>query len=183
MGSHPKTMNTVLKELFQNSAIFKTQDDEYRVPKDIYYEYKDYFKDKTEQDVKLSALRISRNTQDNIKREFQRWLEFRKISSLLVDNHLFLEGENLDELSKHVLRESKAEIIVVNPFVKRCDLVESLRTPVKSNVNVKLLTRPSDNDEIVEYHTSLTKAGIQIYQNRIVHAKLIVADRGFVIIS
>jgi len=182
-GLHPKTMNTVLKELFHNSAIYKTQDNEYRVAKDIYLEYKNYFKDKTEQDVKSVALKVSKEIQDNIKRELQRWLEFKKLTSLLVDNHLFLDGSNLDELSKHVLRESKAEIIVVNPFVKWCDLSESLRSPAKSNVNVKLLTRPSKDEKIEEYHKSLTKAGIQIYQNDIVHAKIIVVDRGIVIIS
>lgn len=61
-------MNMVLKELFQNNAIYKTQDDEYRVEKDIYYEYKDYFKDRTEQDLKSNVLKVPQETKDGNKK-------------------------------------------------------------------------------------------------------------------
>lgn len=103
--------------------------------------------------------------------------------------HFFLDNRHLDELSKELIIKAENEVLVVNPFVKKCALSDTLKEASYRGSNVKLLTRfpddenPKYRDEKKEYHSSLKTAGVNVRYNKAVHAKIIVVDRAVAISS
>ena len=71
--------------------------------------------------------------------------------------------------------------MVVNPFVKDCDLTNSLRIPASNKKQVTIIARYDKNDE--EFHKILKEVGIDVFYNQKVHAKLIAVDRTIAISS
>ncbi len=103
--------------------------------------------------------------------------------------HFFLEGMELDDLSKLLICHSTREVLVVNPYVEQCDLSNTLRDHVNKNVRVVVVTRPPKQDDSQslerkrKYHEILSKEGVDLVYNENVHAKLIVVDRTVAIVS
>ena len=95
----------------------------------------------------------------------------------------------MDDLSKGLICKAKSEVLVVNPFVNKCDLSDTLREASKNGVEVKLITRPPDIERVQfqqdkeEYHGLLKGDGVKVTYNKAVHAKLITVDRAVVILS
>jgi len=94
----------------------------------------------------------------------------------------------LDELSKDVIAKAKAEVLIVNPWVRKCDLSGTLREACANEVTVTVILRPPDknNNEYqknVKFHNLLKEEGIKLYYNESVHAKIIVIDRALAIVS
>lgn len=101
----------------------------------------------------------------------------------LKNKHFYLEGRFLDDFSKEIISHAKGEIIVVNPWIRDCDLSDTLREAAESKVSVTLVIRSTDDSSEINYHNVLKKSGVQIYTNNKVHAKLIVVDRAVAIAS
>jgi len=87
-------------------------------------------------------------------------------------NHFYLEDILLYEFSKKLIENANMEILVSNPFVKKCYISKALRVMSRKGIDVKLITRSNSN-----YIKKLSENGISLTFDESVHAKLIVVDR------
>lgn len=87
-------------------------------------------------------------------------------------NHFYLEDILLYEFSKKLIENANMEILVSNPFVKKCYISKALRVMSRKGIDVKLITRSNSN-----YIKELSENGISLTFDESVHAKLIVVDR------
>lgn len=178
-GLNPRAINTVLSELFNLDAIYKTSDNEYRVAKDLYLEYKAYFANA--EGTHSSTLKVKMEDQQNIIREFQDWMSLKKLS--LIDNHTFLEGGKLDGLTSHLIESVRTELLVVNPFIDKSNMVNIMKDRAQKGTKIKVLTKPPEMKEKSEFVDFLQEYKIDVSVNKSVHAKVMVFDRGVAIIS
>jgi hypothetical protein len=178
-GLNPRAINTVLSELFDLKAIYKTNDNEYRVAKDLYIEYKTYFSNL--EGNFSSSLKVKKEDQQNIVREFQDWMSLKKAS--LTDNHTFLEGGKLDDLTRHLIENVRTELLVVNPFIDKSNLVNTMKNRSQKGIIIKVLTKPPELKEKTEFVDNLQEYKIDVSVNKSIHAKIMVFDRGVAIIS
>jgi phosphatidylserine/phosphatidylglycerophosphate/cardiolipin synthase-like enzyme len=179
-GFPPKTINTVLKELFDIEAIYKINNGEYRVAKDLYQEYRSYYIDNRHGD-NPHVLKVKKEDQTNIVRAFQAWLDLKKISN--VDNHVFLDGSRLNGLANHLVESVRTELLIVNPYVDKADILNDMKALPKRGVKIKILTRPQEGEDKREIIENLIGYGIEVFTNKSVHAKIMVFDRGVSIVS
>ena len=200
-GLTPASLNRVLAELFQESAIRKKGEGiqaRYRVVRDLYDQYKTFISLCQSSDIaKKNWKQLSARFEETRKTKLIRWIEeWKRLSGLefsLDSKHFFLEGMHLDELSKHLIDRATREILVVNPFVDHCDLSNVLRKAGKKAEVILVTHPPEDNDQLSrdteraryrrEYHATLQEEGVRLIYNRKVHAKLIVVDRAVAIVS
>lgn len=117
----------------------------------------------------------------------QQWRKVKQIKFSLKPKHFFLQGGYLDEFSTDLIRFAKNDVIVVNPFVHRCNLSNSLVEAKEHNVNVMVVTRPIgrsfDKDDQTKYHEHLQNKGVQLRYHSTVHAKIIIVDQQIAVIS
>jgi|GEM_PF-1259441 len=179
-GFNPKTINGVLSELFSIDAIYKTGNGEYRVAKDLYMEYRGYFVDGRKGEG-ATVLKVKQEDQKNIVREFQAWLDFKKIT--LVDNHVFLDGSRLDGLANHLVENVRTELLIVNPYVDKANILNEMKVLAQKGIKIKILTRPPEVKDKQELIDNLHEYGIEVFTNKAVHAKIMVFDRGVSIVS
>jgi phosphatidylserine/phosphatidylglycerophosphate/cardiolipin synthase-like enzyme len=107
-------------------------------------------------------------------------VDFKNLNITLDKQHFYLQGRFLDELSKDLMENAQAELIVVNPFVKETDLAKTLIYPAQDGVKTILITRKPDQND--NFHKFLQSKGVVIRYNDRVHAKLILVDKtvGFI---
>lgn len=179
-GFNPKTINGVLSELFGINAIYKTSKGEYRVAKDLYLDYRNYFTE-SRKGESATVLKVKKEDQCNIMREFQGWLDLKKIS--IADNHVFLEGSRLNGLTNHLVENVRTELLIANPYVDKADILNDMKGLAQKGVKIKMLTRPPETADKVEIVENLHAYGIEVFTNKSVHAKIMVFDRGVAIVS
>ena len=104
-----------------------------------------------------------------------------KINSLLESesSHFYLAGKMLSTFSENLIENAKEEILVANPFVKRCDISQALMVMGEKGVNVKLVTRGIGTEQ---FRKELTKI-VMTSLDESIHAKLIVTDKCVGIVS
>jgi len=179
-GLSPKSLNRVLSEMF-DAKMLEKQGDEYRVNYELYKAYKEFFE---QQEIvqKIESVSISEGEQKDLIGWIDDWKKVKRLEISLKPEHFFLEGRFLDDFSKEIIANSKREVLVVNPYVDKCDLSDTLRDAADAGRSVLLITRPPD-EEKVAYHKTLIDAGIKIYHNRGTHAKIVVVDRAVAAVS
>ena len=188
-GLNPKTLNRVLKELFDVEKIrkikVKTGEDssreEYRIENELYKQYLSYFKDLESKEQIVPSVSISEKAQKHLISWIDSWQGLKGLNADLENKHFYLSGRHLDELSKELIEKAEAEVLVVNPYVKDCDLTNSLRIPASNKKQVTIIARHDSRDE--EFHKILKEVGIDVFYNQKVHAKLIAVDRTIAISS
>lgn len=178
-GFNPRTINGVLSELFNNNAIYKIDNGEYRVAKDLYSEYKSYFTGST--GSSSGTLKLKQEDQQNIVREFQNWLSLKKTP--LTDKHVFLDGGRLDGLTSHLIENVRTELLIVNPFIGKSNMINVMKDRAQKGSKIKILTRLQDTAEKNDVIAHLPEYGMEIFVNQSVHAKIMIFDRGVAIIS
>lgn len=183
-GLPPKSLNRALAELFELELISKNGDEEYRVEYSLYKEYVDYAK--KQHKVDESTVPVSKHHDSKLKKRVEEWLEFKSLSCSLENMHFYVDGAHLDELAKDLVENCEREVMVVNPFVDRCNLTESLiKASEKSNVS--LITRsPLETRRHAKkrrYHKTIKDSSIDLYYNNVVHAKLIIVDKTVALVS
>lgn len=94
-------------------------------------------------------------------------------------SHFYLSGRLLSEFSENLIEQARQEILVASPFVKRCNITESLLLMNKKGVGVRLLTRGIGTEQ---FRKELSR-GVFITCEESIHAKLIVVDRRVGIVS
>ncbi len=184
-GLSTDKLKLVLREMFNVDAIRKikvNEQTEYRVDKALYNEYKTYFEQEQEE-KSAPVVRISEEVQKDLAKWIDQWKDLKKLKIDLNRRHFFLEGRFLDEFSKDVIVNAKAEVLVTNPWIRKCNLSETLREAKEKGVTVTVIMRKPDNGEDKGYHTLLKDEEIRLYNNESVHAKIIVIDRALAIIS
>lgn len=189
-GLSAQSLNQVLAELFDAKAIYKNEAGQYRVNYELYKEYNDYFRNLSDNDVALEKkVKITKDQQSNLIGRIDAWKEFKGLDISLRPGHFYLDGEYLDELSKDLIQHSRKEVLIVNPFVDKCNLSDSLIQAAKDGKDVILVTRPPDArsgsyaEKANEYHNIIRKSGVRLTYNKVVHAKLMVLDRAVAIVS
>ena len=182
-GFNPKTINSVLAELFNTDAIYKTKDNEYRVAKDIYKQYIEFFKNGGEESHE--TLKLKEDDQGRIKREFQSWSDFKKRT--ISDGHIFLHGGDLEGLTKHLVDNVQKELLIVSPYIDKTSIMDSIKIRAENGVKVRVLTRsPENNNKAsskIQFINNLVEYGVEVKINESVHAKILVFDRGVALIS
>lgn len=179
-GFNPKTINGVLSELFSIDAIYKTSNGEYRVAKDLYLDYKNYFVDSRKGEG-ATVLKVKQEDQNSIIQEFQGWLDLKKIA--ITDNHVFLEGSRLNGLTNHLVENVRTELLIANPYIDKADILNDMKRLAQKGIKIKILTRPPETSDKADLIETLQAYGIEVFTNKSVHAKIMVFDRGVAIIS
>jgi hypothetical protein len=188
-GLSPKSLNQVLAQLFDSKTIKKKENGDYWVSKDLYKEYNNYIQNASKDEVFTEKrVKISTEQQSNLIGQIDEWIDLHGLNISLKPEHFFIDGKHLDALSNYLIDNSKKEVLVINPFVDRCNMTESLIQAQKEEKKVILVCRPpnkSDNYYLnkKEYHEIIRSSGINLTYNKIVHAKLMVLDRSVAIIS
>ncbi len=68
---------------------------------------------------------ISEKVQDSLIQWIIQWVNAKPINFELESKHFFLEGMRLEEFSRDVIGKAKDEILVANPYVDSCYLINS----------------------------------------------------------
>ena len=145
-----------LDELFQNDLLTEKHDGVFWVnSRELCYEYRTYFK----------------NLQNSLVYWVNQWRLHENVKS--TPNHFYLEDRLLYEFSEKLIENANMEILVANPFVKRCHISETLKSMSKEGINVILITRCENK----KYLRELSKDGVSIINDDSAHAKLLVVDR------
>lgn len=189
-GLSYQSLNQVLAELFDAKAIYKLDNGQYRVNRELYKDYNTYFRNlKPDEESQEKNIKITKDQQSNLIGRIDAWKGLNRLDFSLKPRHFFIDGEFLDELSKFLIRESQKQVLVVNPFVNKCNLSDCLIQASNGGKDVLLVTRPPDSktawnsERTDEYHGILKGSGIKLVYNKNVHAKLMVIDRAVAIVS
>lgn len=195
-GLSVKSLKRALFEMYDMGILEKRIGGVYRVSREIYKEYRDFFEKQgiseesvtRETDQKV-PVKFSKEEQKDLVRWIDQWREVKKLDFSLELKHFFLEGRHLDDISKELICHAKSEVLVVNPYVDKCDLSDTLRKASKDGIKVRLVTRrPGTSKEPFrqdkrEYHRFLKEDGVNVVYNKGVHSKIVVVDRAVAIIS
>ncbi len=186
-GLSERALNRVLKELYDVHAIYQKPKGTYWVETDLYAQYAEFFKTVKETKAEKPP-KFEEKDQENLVRYLDEWKGLKKLDIDLSNKHFFLSERYLDELSKDLITQAKSEVLVVNPYVEKCALSDSMRG-VADRVDVTLLTRPPEMDREEfqerkkEYHGHLVQDNVKVVYNKVVHAKIAVVDRAVSIVS
>lgn len=180
-GLSESTLNKVLSELYDAKAIERDDDGRYWVGKELYKAYKEFF-EKHAAPKENIGIEISEEQQKDLIGWIDNWRKVKGLDFSLKPGHFYLEGRFLDDISKDLIANAKGEVIVVNPFVDKCALSDTLREVAKAGKKIRLVTRPPDKEKEA-FHATLKKNGVRVFYNDDVHAKLIVVDRRVAISS
>jgi hypothetical protein len=155
-----KQFEQALKELFQKQLLEETDEDRFLVSsRELCNEYRTFF----------------RKLQQNLVDWVNQWRQLEKIEVKL--NHFFLEDRLLYEFSEKLMENAKVEILIANPYVKRCHITEMLKSMSEKGINAKLVTRSPSDSPSENYIKRLIEKGVSVTLDESVHAKLIVVDR------
>ncbi|MBM3292409.1 hypothetical protein FJY84_06990 [Candidatus Bathyarchaeota archaeon] len=183
-GLSTASLNQVLGELYDAKVLTKRDDGQYRVNFELYKEYNNYFKNlSATESASMKTVKITESQQNSLISRIDEWKKFKGLEISLKPQHFYLDGEFLDEFSKDLIKHCTKEVLVVNPYVEKCNLSDSLIQASTIGKEVSLVTRPADSIVKEEYHGFLKASGIDLTYNKSVHAKIMVLDRAIAIVS
>jgi hypothetical protein len=174
----------------------------FKVKYEIWLKYKAHYGEEWAIE-KLEELRKENEFYDNLEKERQKilektylkdrmfqWIKFKNIKMGKNSAHLFLTGDLLDSILKDLISYARQEIYVVNPFVERCALSDSLLRASRKGVKVNLITRDPKTDwdtrrkeDKQRYHQKLNNSSIDVHYNSTIHAKMFILDRQVLCVS
>jgi len=183
----PESLNKTLRELFRDKTIEKTSRGEYKVNPNLHRAYQ-LFSRRDQGATRPISPRLSKSERREFNKWIDKWRENGGLEFSLKPQHFFLEGRFLDEFLKKIIAGARKEVLVVNPYVKRCDLSNTLREAARSGTSVTLITRrPNEADyqyeDVEKYHRSLVNARVHLVYNSTTHAKIVVVDRTVAVVS
>ena len=187
-GLSDDDLKQTLSELFKTKEIkkkFVKGKTHYRVLRELYHEYREHFAQpgvKKPESVRLTKPPVKVTLLEYV----DKWRKLNDIKIDLADMHFFLQGSQLDEFSRKMIHpQAKQQVIVVNPFVEKCSLSETLADSAKNSIDTILITRKPERKkpEVKAFHDYLKKSKVKIHYSRDVHAKIIVVDNILAIVS
>jgi hypothetical protein len=155
-----------IEGLIKDKLVTENEDNEnFWVTKDLYAKCKSYFE----------------NLQSELATWVVEWMESERIKWKWATetDHFYLAGKALTEFSEWIIEQARQEILIANPFVKRCHVSNALKSQGEKGVTVKLLTRGIGTKQ---FERELTK-GVLTFNDESIHAKLMVVDRRVGIVS
>ncbi|MFX1300908.1 MAG: phospholipase D-like domain-containing protein [Promethearchaeota archaeon] len=196
-GLSKDSLDSVLSKMSKKKDIERRYD-EYWLETNLYLDYLDFLdlQDELEErkqvrKTKRPTVKFSSSEQEELVKQIDQWRkETPKLNFSLDLQHFYLTGGDLEDFSKKFIRKARQEVLVVNPFVQKCNLSDTFREVAKEGKAVLLITQPPSADRIAytrelkeKYHASLRHAKIKPIENNFTHAKIIVIDRKIAIIS
>ena len=124
--------------------------------------------------------------------DFTRWIEEwrhnRKLDFSMESKHFFLDGSDLDDFTKQIIRMAEKTILVANPYLENCYLTDYLIDSATNQTEIKIVTRQPVSVEKgfakrVECHSKLRMKGITLHYDSQIHSKIITVDNEVVIAS
>lgn len=192
-GLDQEALNKALSELYDTKELEKI-DGKYKICYALFKDYTEFFKSQraSEEATKPKESRQIISGFAGRKTELinwiEQWKEVKKLDFSLENEHFFLEGRHLNDLSEELICNAKDEVLIVNPFIENCSLSKTLEDARSRGTNVTVVTRPPDEkdphlEEKQEYHSKLKEQGVTLNYSKQVHAKLIVVDNSIAIVS
>jgi len=193
-------LRKVLKSLSDSGTISKKGDSYWIEDYDLYIEYRNYDQttlnlspkiEKIEAEIQAIIDRqktiieyLQKNHPDNnVITRILYWTINHEIPYNPYSEQFFVEGDNLDQVSKTAIEQTTEAVLIINPFVDQCSLSDKLRNVYTKNRKIVLITRSplSENSARVrksrkEYHEALSQSGVMIFYNNRIHCKIIVVD-------
>ena len=154
-----------VKGLLEDNLVTVNESGKLWVTKELYGKCKKYFDASQENLVSWVA---DWQKEKGIEHSFESILD-----------HFYLSGKLLPIFSESLIQKAQDEILIANPYVRRCHICESLRSMSEKGVQVKMLTREIESPQ---FKRELSK-GVMISYDESVHAKLIIVDRRVGIVS
>jgi hypothetical protein len=178
--------------------------------KDLFFEYRDYLQGdndskylskeyREEQDRFRASVKKSeaifnyieeKGYENSVIKNVIWWSIKSGIKYEIFSEHFFIEGDLLDRLCKDVIDYSKSKVLVVNPFVDRCNLSDKLGDAGIREKGVTLLTRSPSTESYQnvrssrrKYHGVLIQNGVKMMYNDRIHSKIIISDNELGIVS
>jgi phosphatidylserine/phosphatidylglycerophosphate/cardiolipin synthase-like enzyme len=187
-------LNRALHELFEAKVLEKREDRSYQLDSDLVGEYKRYF-EKEQKQRDIAPIQDDRDSTTKSS-DWAKWIiKWRDVSSLnfsLEHLHFFLDEIHLYPFSTLLISRAESQVLVVNPYVEKCDLSDNLLEPVQQGKEVMVITRPASKRgkkasskiaEIRNYLLHLDEQGLDVRLDDYVHAKLIVVDEMVAVVS
>ena len=176
-GFPREKLNVLLKELYESKELYKNDEGEIRVAKQLYKEYTDYLKDNKK------VVRSITGGETPLREKIKNWIDLQSVEASLDKDHFFLEGRYLDQFTKFLMDKARSQILVVNPFVDECDLSQQLCESGARGLKVSCFTRKPDSESMLRCHGKMKNTGVDLEYDQDVHAKLVVVDNQVAIVS
>jgi phosphatidylserine/phosphatidylglycerophosphate/cardiolipin synthase-like enzyme len=118
----------------------------------------------------------------------EEWRHNRKLDFSMASKHFFLDGSDLDDFTKQIIKMAEKTILVANPYLDNCYLTDYLIDSATNQIEIKIVTRHPDSVEKgsarrAECHSKLGMKGISLHYDSQIHSKIIVVDDKVVIAS
>jgi phosphatidylserine/phosphatidylglycerophosphate/cardiolipin synthase-like enzyme len=194
IGLTDDQLRTTIREL-KSEGLLEERYNGFWVDYDLWLAYKAYFGDdwakkkiaeleeEREEQERLTAIRIKRESETHLMKRIQEWIKFKKLDIEPDCSHIYLKGDLLDSLVSDLIPLTRKEILVVNPYVEKCSLCDLIITAGRKGLDVKLITQSPATDydgrrkrAKINYHNTIKDSNIQFYYNESVHAKLFILD-------
>lgn len=191
-------LNSALSNLFKDKIIHKDSYGNYQIVDDeVKQEWQIHLGIKSSKELKVNSpeeQKPAKNIQQSIAEQqinLENWLimwkTIKHIEFSLENKHFFLDGMHTDEFTKDMIKFSEISVLIANPFIENCYLTEAILEAREKQVEVKIVTRPPQNDEYsakkTECHSNLIKSGTLIKYNSQIHSKIVIIDNLITIVS
>jgi hypothetical protein len=124
----------------------------------------------------------------NFSRWIEEWRHNKKLDFSMESKHFFLDGSDLDDFTKQIIRMAEKTILVANPYIESCYLTDYLVDSAMNQTEIKIVTRQPGAGEKgfakkVECHSKLRIKGITLHYDNQIHSKIITVDNKVAIAS
>lgn len=207
-GIEARKLNGLIDELMAEDLIY-VFNGQYRVKKDMYYEYWDYAVHFTDLPKRINeeyleivetsrTLHAREETQSkNVVEWVNTWVKFQKnydIEIIMKNYHFYLDGNLLPNFIHDVVRRANRNITYVTPWVEEIGVTKNLMSASKDGKEVIVVTREPDWSSKSDWgkrqakvyekcHSNLSKSGATVCYNNEIHGKVLLIDNQIAIVS
>lgn len=201
-GLEPSQLDTAIEELMEDGVLDLKDWDQHWVDNDLWHEYRAYLGDERSKEIveerrrkerefstivkNLVRARAERQTEPegHLRERISEWIKYERVNHGDDTSHLYLKGEHLDSLLTGLIPYCSEEVLIVNPYVEKCTLSNLLVDAAKSGLDVKLISQSPVKDyegkrkeAKIRFHETMREAGVKLYYNASVHAKMFLLDK------
>jgi len=135
--------------------------------------------------VKQVIREVSIKKETDFNRWIADWRHTRRLDFSMESKHFFLDGMDLDDFTKQLVKMGEKTIPVANPYLESCYLTDALIDSATKHTEIKIVTRhPEARDsKKAECHSKLGKMGIILRYDNQIHSKIITVDNKVTIAS
>jgi len=124
----------------------------------------------------------------NFNKWIDEWRHTKKLDFSMESKHFFLDGSDLDDFTKQIIKMAEKTILVANPYLESCYLTDYLIDSATKQTEIRIVTRQPEArekgfDRKVECHSKLRTKGITLRYDNQIHSKIITVDNKVAIAS